>query len=71
MTIKRSAHDHTVWYRQFWLWVVIAFPTSAVIAGFVTLWLVLRSPNQDIASPHAREPVNDVVGRNSVAPPKQ
>ena len=32
------------WYRQFWPWFIIAIPSTAVIGGFVTLWLALTNP---------------------------
>ncbi len=36
--------DNSVsWYKQFWPWFLIAIPASAVIAGFVMLWLALNS----------------------------
>ena len=35
---------HPPWYRQFWPWVIIAIPLSAVIMGAVTLWLALANP---------------------------
>ncbi|HEY5774490.1 MAG TPA: FixH family protein [Xanthomonadales bacterium] len=34
------------WYRQFWPWFIIALPTSAVIASFVSLWLAVSNPDQ-------------------------
>jgi len=33
------------WYRQFWPWFIIALPTSAVIASFVSLWLAVSNPD--------------------------
>lgn len=32
------------WYRQFWPWFIIALPTSAVIASFISLWLAVSNP---------------------------
>ena len=31
------------WYRHALVWMIIAFPASAVIGGAVTLWLAIRS----------------------------
>ena len=31
------------WYRQPWPWILIAGPAIVVVAGFVTLWLAVRS----------------------------
>jgi len=33
------------WYRQFWPWFIIALPTAAVIASFITLWLAVSNPD--------------------------
>lgn len=33
------------WFRQFWPWFIIALPTSAVIASFVSLWLAVSNPD--------------------------
>ena len=33
------------WFRQFWPWFIIALPTSAVIASFVSLWLAISNPD--------------------------
>lgn len=33
------------WYRQFWPWFIIALPASAVVAGFITLWLAVSNPD--------------------------
>jgi hypothetical protein len=37
------------WYRQPVMWLVVAIPLATVIAGFTTLWLATRSPDQVIA----------------------
>jgi hypothetical protein len=56
------------WYKQFWPWILIALPASAVIACAITLWLVLQAPDREIA--HESQ-VNQVMGKSSVVPPKQ
>ena len=33
------------WYRQFWPWFIIALPSAAVIASFITLWLAISNPD--------------------------
>lgn len=40
----------TPWYKQFWPWFLIALPTAAVIASFITL---------DIAIKNADTPIHD------------
>jgi hypothetical protein len=63
--------DANTWYKNFWVWVIIALPTSAVVACGITIWLVLQAPDPVIAKETTTEAVNDVLGRNSVAPPKR
>ncbi len=58
------------WQRQLWPWILIALPASAVIACAATLWLVLQNPDPEIAQA-AAEPVNEVMSKSSVVPPKQ
>jgi hypothetical protein len=43
--MNESATVHPPWYRQFWPWVLIAIPLSAVIMGGITLWLALANPD--------------------------
>lgn len=38
----------TAWYRQFWPWVLIALPSSVVIASFVTLAIILEHPDPEV-----------------------
>jgi len=53
-----------------WPWILIALPLSAVAACAITLWLVLRAPDREIAR-DAVMPVNEVMSKSSVVPPKQ
>jgi hypothetical protein len=43
--MNENAIIHPPWYRQFWPWVLIAIPLSAVIMGGITLWLALSNPD--------------------------
>lgn len=40
-----SPDENLPWYRHFWVWFIIALPASAVIAGFITLWLAMSRPD--------------------------
>lgn len=40
-----SPAENLPWYRHFWVWFIIALPASAVIAGFITLWLAMSRPD--------------------------
>lgn len=63
--------EQNIWYRNFWVWLLIALPSSAVIASLITVWLVLQAPDPVINKTQTSQAVNDVLGRNSVAPPER
>jgi len=46
------------WYRQFWPWFIIALPASAVVAGFVTLWLALSNPDHLVVDDQEYQRIN-------------
>jgi hypothetical protein len=67
-------HDRTdskPWHRQLWPWILIALPASAVIGCAITIWLVLQNPEYPIARDTNVAPVNEVLGKNSVVPPRE
>ena len=37
--------DTQPWYTQFWPWLLISLPASAVIGGIATIYLAIQSPN--------------------------
>ena len=41
------------WLRFPLLWMVMALPAAVVVAGFVTLWLALRTPDPLVTSNRA------------------
>jgi len=59
------------WYRQFWPWLLIGLPASAVLGCAVTIWLVLQNPDHEVAHETGAAHVNDVLGRSSVVPPAE
>jgi hypothetical protein len=43
---RPSASGQTLpWYRYPWPWVAIAIPATAVVGGFVTLYLAVKNPD--------------------------
>jgi len=73
------------WWRYPLVWMLIAGPACVVVAGFVTLWLVLRAPDPVISTDYYKEglKINEtlekqaadrnyvpaLVGRNHVVTP--
>ena len=60
--------DDGPWYRQPWPWILIALPASVVIACAITAWWIIKIPDHAVAF-DPPQPVNMVLGHNSVVPP--
>lgn len=71
MNAPTSTEIHPPWYRQFWPWALIALPSSAVIGCAITIYLVLANPEHEVPRDTGSAPVNEVLGRNSVVPPRE
>jgi hypothetical protein len=57
------------WYRHPMMWLVIAPPLGAVIAGIITMALILEHPDPVVSTPHPMLPVLHGSTANSVVPP--
>ncbi len=57
------------WYRHPMMWLVIAPPLGSVIAGIITMVLILKHPDPDVRRPHPTLPVLHGSVANSVVPP--
>ncbi|MBL8481197.1 MAG: FixH family protein [Rhodocyclaceae bacterium] len=40
---RKPARDEGPWYRQPWPWLLMSMPATAVVAGFVTLWIAIKT----------------------------
>lgn len=47
--------DVEPWYRQFWPWALMAGPAVVVVAGFVTLWFAVKSPDALVVDDYYKE----------------
>jgi hypothetical protein len=57
------------WYRYPMMWLVIAPPLGSVIAGIITMVLILKHPDPDVRTPHPTLPVLHGSPANSLVPP--
>jgi hypothetical protein len=57
------------WYRYPMMWLVIAPPVGSVIAGIITMVLILKHPDPVVSTPHPMLPVLHGSTANSVVPP--
>jgi hypothetical protein len=57
------------WYREPWPWILMSGPAVVVVAGFVTLWLAIRSSDGLVAEDYYKEglAVNRVFAREDQA----
>lgn len=53
------------WYREPWPWLLMAGPCVVVIAGFLTLWLAIRSDDGLVADDYYKRglAINQTLGR--------
>ena len=47
--------DTQPWYRQFWPWLLISLPASAVFGGIATIIIATQSPNALVADNYYKE----------------
>lgn len=59
------------WYRHPMVWLVIAPPVGSVIAGIITMVLILKHPDPVVLTPHPTLPVLHGSTANSVVPPAE
>lgn len=57
------------WYRDYWPWFLIALPASAVIAGFITLWLAIESDDGVVTDDYYKQglAINRTLARDEAA----
>ena len=57
------------WYRQFYPWMLIALPASAVIAGFITLYIAITHPDALVLKDCVRDGATIVCGEDAPRSP--
>lgn len=63
--------ENVPWFKQFWPWFIIALPTAAVIASFVTLWLAISNPDQVIVTNDEYRQLNSELKAQAPAKDKE
>jgi len=66
-----AAERELPWYKQFWPWFIIALPTAAVIASFVSLWLAVSHPDQLIVTDDEYRQIKDDLKAHPTTKVKQ
>ncbi len=47
VALQQTGHPRP-WWRHGYVWLVISGPLVVVVAGFLTLWLALRTPDPEV-----------------------
>ncbi|MBI5751925.1 MAG: FixH family protein [Hydrogenophilales bacterium] len=64
-----SMNQQRPWYRDYWPWFLIALPASAVVAGFITLWLAIQSDDGVVVDDYYKQglAINRTLARDETA----
>ena len=69
--MKPTAPCSQPWWKYGYVWLVIAGPAVVVVAGLVTAWLAMRSPDPVLAQDYYRRGVeiNKTLAKNKALMP--
>lgn len=73
-TAERSSSDASLarpWWKEFYVWMVIAGPLSAVIACVISAFYILRGPDALVSEDYYREGIALGVAVKKAEPPMQ
>lgn len=61
------------WWSNGYVWLVIAGPAAVIVAGFVTLWLAVRTPDPVVDADYYRRgiDINKTLAREKSLLPAQ
>ncbi|HET8709821.1 MAG TPA: FixH family protein [Spongiibacteraceae bacterium] len=62
---------HKPWYKQFWPWFLIALPSAAVIASFITLYIAITKADQVVQDNYEQHGLTVLHKPTPKAPPQQ
>ena len=69
MNSEASSNSIRPWFREPWVWLIIALPASAVLGGIVTIWIAVESDDglvQDDYYKYGME-INKALDRDKAA----
>ena len=69
MTQQTSLNPPRPWFREPWVWLLIALPASAVLGGIVTIWLAVSTDDGLVADDYYKRglEINKKLDRDSAA----
>lgn len=61
--------DIKPWYKERWTWLLMIMPASAIVGGFITLWLAIKSFDGLVADDYYKQglAINETLARANEA----
>lgn len=69
MTATQTSRSATPWYKERWTWLLMLMPATAIVAGFITLWLAIKSFDGLVADDYYKQglAINQTLARATAA----
>ncbi len=69
MSASQATRSETPWYKEHWTWLLMLMPATAVVAGFITLWLAITSFDGLVADDYYKQglAINQTLARAAAA----
>jgi hypothetical protein len=59
MHISRPQDPNDAWYRNGWVWLIIAIPAATVAGCLLTIYLALTNPDEIVRDPAGERPARE------------
>jgi hypothetical protein len=65
----QTRRDSLPWYKERWTWLLMLMPATAIVAGFITLWLAITSFDGLVADDYYKQglAINQTLARANAA----
>ena len=57
MSATQTRRDSLPWYKERWTWLLMLMPATAIVAGFITLWLAITSFDGLVADDYYKQAI--------------
>ena len=68
-TTMKTGGNPTPWYKERWTWLLMLMPATAIVAGFITLWLAVTTFDGLVADDYYKQglAINQTLARANAA----
>ena len=68
-TTMKTGGNQTPWYKERWTWLLMLMPATAIVAGFITLWLAVTTFDGLVADDYYKQglAINQTLARANAA----